>query len=280
MTPLRQKMIEDMRLAGLSAGTQKVYIDCVAAMAKHYMRSPELLTEQELRDYFLYLEKGKGLSDSTRKQHLYALKFLFTKTLSREWPVLKFVRVKVHKAQRGILSIDEVSEILQSIIEPTSQMCVALMYTCGLRVSEVTHLRMEHIDSRRKALYVCGKGGKDRYVPLPERVLDKLRKYWLISRPAVWLFPSPKKQDTPINPRVIRRWLKEALEHTSIRKKVTCHTFRHSYATQMLDEGLDIRIVKSLLGHASLRSTMAYVHMSDASRQEVHTVVNRVTDAL
>lgn len=279
MTPLRRKMIEDMQLAGLSAGTQRVYVDCIVALAKHYNRSPELLTERELRDYFLYLEKEKALADRTRNTHMYAAKFLFTKTLQRQWPILKFARVQVRKTQRIVLSVGEVAEVLSLIRRPVIRMCVMLMYTCGLRVSEATHLRIEHIDSRRMVLYIRGKGGKDRYVPLPKRMLQELRQYWKISKPVIWLFPS-EKEDVPVDPGVIRRWLRKAVKVSSVNKKVTCHTLRHSYATQLLDEGTDIRIIQSLLGHASLKSTMVYVHMTDASRLEVHRTVNRVTDAL
>lgn len=276
MTELRLRMIEDMKLNGLSEGTQRVYVDAIRALAKHYRRSPELLSEKELRQYFVYLEKEKCLARSTIRIQIFAVKFLYSKTLHRDGPLLELIRVKRRRKLPVVLSPGEVSEILSLVQRPIARMSLSLMYACGLRVSEATRLCPEDIDSRRMAICVRnGKGNKDRYVPLPERTLQQLREYWKMYRPSTWLFPS-KTGITPINKGSVRRCLKAALWQSSITKDITCHTLRHSYATQLLDEGLDIRIIQSVLGHRSLRSTMIYVHMTDGAQQQVHDAVNKI----
>lgn len=276
MTQLRLRMIEDMKLNGLSDGTQRVYVDAIRALAKYYRRSPETLSEKELRQYFVYLEKEKCFARSTLRLQIFAIKFLYCKTLHRDWPVLGLIRVKRRKKLPVVLSPGEVRELLSLVQRPIARMSLVLMYACGLRVSEATRLRIEDIDSRRMAICVRnGKGNKDRYVPLPERTLQQLREYWKTHRPSTWFFPS-KTGITPINKGSVRRCLKAALWKSSITKNVSCHTLRHSYATGLLDAGLDIRVIQALLGHQSLRSTMIYLHMTEGAKQQVHNVVNKI----
>ncbi len=269
-------MVEDMKLNGLSEGTQRAYVDVVRALAKHYRRSPELLSEEELRQYFVYLEKEKCLARSTVRLHIFAIKFLYSKTLHRNWPLLNLIRIKKSKKLPVVLGSEEVGELLSLVLRPVARMSLTLMYVCGLRVSEANHLRPEDIDSRRMVVCVRnGKGDKDRYVPLPERTLQQLREYWKMYRPSTWLFPSTTGI-TPLNNGSVRRCLKAALWKSTITKDVTCHTLRHSYATQLLDEGLDIRVIQALLGHRSLKSTMIYVHMTEGAKQQVRNTLNRI----
>jgi len=276
MTELRQRMIEDMKLNGLSEGTQRTYLDAIKSLAKHYRISPELLDEQDIRSYFVYLEKEKCLASSTIRLHVYAVKFLYCKTLHRNWPVLSLIRIKKSKKLPVVLSQEEVKELLSLVRRPVARMCLTMLYVCGLRISEATHLCPGDIDSRRMVVCVRnGKGNKDRYVPLPERTLQQLRAYWKMYHPSTWLFPS-KTGITPIDKGSVRRCLKAALWKSTITKEVTCHTLRHSYATGLLDEGLDIRVIQSLLGHQSLKSTMIYLHMTEGAKQQVRNTVNRI----
>jgi len=273
-------MIEDMKLNGLSEGTQRVYVDAIRELAKYYRRSPELLGEEELRQYFVYLEKERSLAGNTIKVRIFAIKFLYSKTLRRDWPVLKLIRIKKSKKLPVVLSTGEVRELLSLVRRPVARMSLTLMYACGLRISEATGLRPNDIDSRRMAICVRnGKGSKDRYVPLPERTLQQLREYWKMYRPSIWLFPS-KTGVASIHNGSVSRCLKAALRQSSITKEVTCHTLRHSYATELLDRGMDIRIIQSLLGHQSLRSTMIYLHMTEGAKQQVHDAVNRIMASL
>ncbi len=280
MTELRRRMIEDMKLNGLSEGTQKVYVEAVRSLARHYSRSPELITEEELRQYFVYLQKESSLARSTIRVRIFALKFFFCNTLHRLWPVLGLIRVKRDKKLPVVLSPDEVSELLSLVQRPEVRMSLTLMYACGLRVSEATSLRPQDIDSRRMVICVRnGKGNKDRYVPLPERTLQQLREYWKVRRPSSWLFPS-KTGLTPLDRGSANRCLKAVLAQSTITKNVSCHTLRHSYATGLLDQGLDIRIIQTLLGHQNIKSTMIYLHMTEAAREQVRKVVNRIMDTL
>lgn len=224
MTELRCRMIQDMRLHGLSPATQQTYLDAVRSLVKHYHRPPDQLSEKEIRKFFIYLIREKCLASSTVRNHLYAIKFLYQKTLDRQWPVLNLIRVKKSKKLPVVLSPQEVQHLLNLIRRPVAQMSSVMMYTCGLWVSEATHLCCSDIDSQRMVVAVRkGKGDKDRYVPLPKRTLEKLRAYWCEYRPKTWLFPSMTGL-TPITPGAVRRCLKAALDQSGINKDVSCHT--------------------------------------------------------
>lgn len=276
MTELRQRMIEDMRLHGLSEGTQRVYVDAVKQLAEHYSRSPDRLTEHEVREFFIYLTEKKKLARSTVRVHLFAIKFLYRMTLKREWALLNLVRIKKPKRLPVVLSHQEVSRLLGLIRKPQARMSCLIMYTCGLRVSEAIRLRAADIDSQRMVVCVRGgKGDQDRYVPLPQRTLSRLRDYWSEHRPALWLFPSPSGRD-PIRREAVRTCLKAALAESGIKKAASCHTLRHSYATHLLEAGVNLRAIQALLGHRSLKSTMVYVHLTQALMNEVHKTINHL----
>ena len=276
MTSLRLRMLEDMKLNGLAQSTQTVYINAVAAMARYFGKSPELLTEEELRGYFIYLADKKGLARSTLNTQVFAIKFLMCKTLKRDWPLMDLVRVRKAKKLPEVLSVSEVKEILSFVQKPMIRMCLLLMYSCGIRVSEATSLGVKDIDGRRMVLCVRdGKGRKDRYVPLPKRTLTELREYWKIYRPSTWLFPS-KVKGSPINAKTVFSALKRACEKSAVTKKVGCHTLRHSYATQLLTDGVDIRTIQVLLGHKNIRTTTLYLHITDAAKQQVYKVVDNM----
>lgn len=280
MTELRQRMIEDMQLHGLAPGTQKVYLDAVKDLAEHYRRSPEQITEEELRQFFIHLTQQRKLAASTVRVHLFAIRFLFRMTLKRDWPVLRLVRVPQPKRLPVVLSPQEAWRLLNLVRRPAARMSLILMYACGLRVSEATHLRAKDIDSQR--LVVCvrgGKGNKDRQVPLPRRVLELLRAYWKEYRPQSWLFPA-EVGDHPIRPHSVRRCLQAALPKGGISKSVSCHTLRHSYATHLLERGVDLRTIAAMLGHRSLRTTMVYLHLTQGVMNNVHTVVNHLIGGL
>jgi len=274
MTELRERMIEDMRLHGLAPTTQKIYLNAVQNLAKHYKRSPDQLSEEEIRKFFIYLAEEKRLARSTLRGYLFAIKFLYQKTLNRKWSVLNLIRVKRSKKLPVVLSPEEVQHLLSLVHRPVAQMGLIMMYACGLRVSEATHLRPGDIDSKRMVVCVRnGKGGKDRQVPLPQRTLEQLRHYWRKYRPPTWLFPS-ETGFTPIDSGSIRRCLKAALHQSDIKKNVSCHTLRHSYATHLLEKGLDLRVIQALLGHRNLKTTFIYVHLTQNTMKAVHRTVD------
>ena len=274
MTELRQRMIEDMRLHGLAKSTQHVYVEGVKHLARHYNRSPDQLTERELRAFFIHLIEERKLAPSTVRVHVYAIKFFFRMTLKRDWALLNLLRVKRPRRLPVVLSVEEVWRLLDRIRRPQARMSCIMMYVCGLRVSEATHLRTSDIDSQRMVVWVRGgKGDKDRAVPLPKRALTLLRPYWTEHRPAQWLFPS-RTGRTPIHPKVTGAGLKAALEGSGINKRVSCHTLRHSYATHLVEAGVNLRVVQALLGHRSLKSTMLYVHLTPPIMEGARKTIN------
>jgi site-specific recombinase XerD len=276
MTELRRRMIEDMQLRGLTPKTQKVYLDAIAKLARHYHRSPDQLSEQEIRDFFFYLSEQKGLARSTLRVQVYALKFLYQKTLQRKWPVLTLMRVKRGKKLPVVLSLKEIQTVLAYIHRADVRMSLILMYSCGLRVSEALQLRPTDIDSQR--MVVClrqGKGGKDRYVLLPRQTLKKLRAYWWECHPRIWLFPS-RNGRTPLPVSTVHRALKAAGQQSQIPKPISCHTLRHSYATHLLEKGVDLRTIQALLGHRSVRTTFIYMHLTQATMKKAYLTLNRM----
>ena len=276
MKDLRQRMIEDMKLRGLASNTQALYLHAITALAKHYRRRPDQITQEQIKDYLLYLTETRGYAKSTFKVHLFAIKFMYQKTLGRDWRLLQLARVRADKKLPIILSRDEVWELLDRVSRPEAQMSLTLMYTCGLRVSEAVNLRPEDIDSGRKVVWVRnGKGNKDRSVPLPVNTLAELRRYWRRQRPKRWLFPS-KRGTTPISDGSVRRCLTAALWQSSINKKVKCHTLRHSYATHLLEAGVPLRVIQALLGHTSLKTTFIYMHLSQSTMADVQAKINKV----
>lgn len=274
MTELRRKMIEDMRLHGLATSTQQVYVDAIRALAKHFSRSPDTISEEEIRQFFVYLSETRKLAPATVRTHLFAIKFLYQRTLRRQWPTLNLLRVKRPKKLPTVLSPAEVWRLLDLVRRPAARMSLIMMYSCGLRVSEATRLKAADIDSRRMVVCVRGgKGDRDRNVPLPTRTLELLREYWAKHRPKTWLFPA-EDPSKPISPGVVRKCLQAALPEAGIHKSVACHTLRHSYATHLLEQGVNLRSIQALLGHRSCRTTFIYMHLTEATMQAVHEAVN------
>lgn len=285
MTPLRERMIQDMELYSLAASTQKQYIYAIRALAKYYHKSPDLISEQELRDYFLYLTQIRKIASSTLTIQLSAIRFLFEKTLHQPWPVLKLVRVRDRRRLPVVLSVEEIRKILGQVQNPTFRMAMMMMYLCGLRLSEALHLQVKDIDSQCMVVIVrCGKGNKDRHVPLPHPTLQALRTYWRSMpqpmRSKTWLFPALTKSAIPIRPRGLQASLSLVCRDLGMTKRVSCHTFRHSYATHLLEKGMDLRVIQGLLGHRSLRSTFIYLHLTPAILKTVQVCVNDLASEL
>jgi len=282
MTALRQKMIEDMQLRGFAARTQEAYLLAVRQLAKYYRKSPEQINEEELRQYFLFLKNEKHASRSTCTLALCGIKFFFQHTLGKEWKTFDFLRPPKEKKLPVVLSIAEVRCILARVHRLRYRVCLSTIYACGLRLQEGLHLQVSHIDSDRHLLHVCnGKGGKDRYVPLPPPILKMLRRYWLSQRDPLWLFPSPfQPEKGPMDASGVQRAFRAALLESGIPKPATVHTLRHSYATHLLEAGLNLRIIQSYLGHASPATTAIYTHLTQASDERTARTINQVLAGL
>jgi len=266
-------MREDMLLSNLSQKTQRSYIYGVLKLAKHYHRSPSDLSEEEVRNFILFLKDESGLSPDTVRVSFFGIKFLFHKTLGRNWKIFDIIRLPQPNHFPMVLSFEEVKKILPHICHPTYKMILTLIYACGLRLSECLSLLVADIDSSRMQIRIKGKGNKYRNVPLPEHILQLLRIYWRHERPRSLLFPSIKTGGL-ISQATINHVLKDASNKAGITKKITVHTLRHSYATHLLENGVDIRIIQGALGHKSSKSTVRYTHLTDKTDQVLNKAVN------
>jgi site-specific recombinase XerD len=272
-TELRRRFIDDMTLHGLAPATQKVYAQAVEQLAAYYQRSPDRLSEQELRDYFTYLIKGKQLASSTLHTQIFAVKFFYTKTLQKPWPTLKLLRARPRQKLPVVLDPTEAKRLLSVKRSPVARMCATLMYSCGLRISEALNLKVTDIDSKRMVVIVrSGKGNKDRHIPLPRRTLELLREYWREHRPTTWLFTT--LDGRPMADHSVRYFLKKARKDAGIRKRISCHTLRHSYATNLMAKGADVRVIQVLLGHRSLKTTTLYLHMTSSVLKSIQDAIN------
>lgn len=289
MTPLRQRMIEDMQLRGYSARTQECYVTAVRQLAQHYRRSPDQLSEEDLRQYFLYLANVKKVARATATIALCGIKFLYEQTLRKEWPTLRFVRPRREKKLPVVLSRQEVRQILAEVTIPVYRACLTTIYACGLRLLEGSRLQVPDVDGGRMLLHIHGKGGKDRYVPLPQPTLEMLRAHWLTHRSPEWLFPAPTRRGLqhslannggPVTRSSLQSAFRRALNKSGIAKKAHVHTLRHSYATHLLETGVNLRIIQENLGHGSARTTQVYTHLTREVKATLTDPLNQLMQGL
>ena len=274
MTELRRRMIEDMRLHGLSERTRDSYARAVAGLARHYGRSPDRLSQDEIQAFFLHLREDPGASHSTVNVYLAGIRFLYEKTLRRRWPVLRLIRSRKRRRLPIALSAGEVEAILSRVDHPLAKPCLTTIYACGLRLTEGARLRVRDIDSDRMMIRIDqGKGAKDRYVPFSNRLLDLLRDYWRRQRPREYLFPG-KRPGHYVCVSTIQRAFKMALASSAVAKQASVHTLRHSYATHLLEQGVSLPLIQQILGHRSPQTTAIYTHVTRKSVDELRAAVD------
>jgi integrase/recombinase XerD len=265
MGELYQKMAQDLAIKNLAKGTREQYLRCCQGFAAYHMRSPREMGLPEIKDY-LGRMVDLGATPEKLKMHVAGIKFLYGITLDREEVARKIPWPKVPHKKPDILSLSEVERVLEAALSasPVSAMVAVTAYGGGLRISEACHLRPEDVDSGRGLIHIrLGKGSKDRYVMLGERLLEMLRGYWGQVRPqGGWLFPG-QKAGKPITDSAVRQALGVAARKAKLRKKVTPHLLRHSFATHLLEAGTDIRVIQVLLGHSSIRTTARYTQVSE-----------------
>ena len=283
MTPLRKQMLEDMQLKGYSAATQKAYVESVKRMAREYGKSPELMSEEELRSYLLGLQKE--LAPSSLRVVVPAIRFLFTVTLKRQWPVLEFARPPKERPLPVVLSQEEVRVILRAVRIPVYRICLSTIYSCGLRISEGAHLRYQDVDSQRMFLRVRGKGNKVRQVPLPEATLQSLRDLWKMHCSRPWLFPArlqprSKREEGPVAICNLQNAFSAARLQSGVNKAAHVHTLRHSYATHLMEAGVQLRVIQEILGHHSPRTTAIYTHLTAEVLAQVKTPIEQLARKL
>lgn len=268
-----------MQLHGLARTTRDAYVRSIAKLARHYRKSPDLISEDELRQYFLQLTLTRKASHSTATIDLCAIKFFFQNTLQRPWPSLQLMRPPKHKAVPVVLSREEVYRVLNSVRFAVYRACLTTIYSCGLRLSEGALLRVEDVDSSRMMLRVRGKGSKERYVPLPERTLFLLREFWRTHHSRQWLFPARIRHDQhseAVDPRNVQTAFRRAVQQSGITKPAHVHTLRHSYATHLLEAGVNLRAIQCILGHQSPRTTAIYTHLTPQLIESVTRTINQI----
>jgi integrase/recombinase XerD len=282
MSALRQKMLEDMQLHGFAVRTQEAYLLAVSQLAKHYRKPPDQIEEEELRQYFLFLKNEKQAARATCTIALCGIKFFFQQTLGREWKTFEFLRPPREKKLPVVLSVAEVGRVLGCVHRWRYRVCLTTIYACGLRLLEGVRLQVNEVDGERQVLHICqGKGGKDRYVPLPSTCLKLLRGHWLTHRNATWLFPSPfEESNQPMNASGVQRAFRAAVQESGVHKEATVHTLRHSYATHLLEAGVNLRIIQSYLGHASPSTTAIYTHMTSNTEAQTRQTINGLVASL
>lgn len=263
MTPLRQRMIEEMQIRNLSPDTQKSYVLQVAQFARHFKQSPEALGPEHIRSYQLHLTKEKNLANGSVTVAVSALRFLYNTTLHRDWCLEDLIPMpKRAKKLPIILSPEEVLHFLECVKIVRHRTILTTCYAAGLRLSEAISLKPTHIDSQRMVIRVeQGKGQKDRYVMLSPRLLDILRDWWRSERPTDWLFPGDVA-GTHISKEAVQQACPTARRLARITKPVTPHSLRHAFAVHLLENGTDLRRIQLLLGHRSLETTARYLRLA------------------
>ena len=289
MTPLRQRMLEDMQLHGFAARTQEAYLHAVSQLAKHFGQSPDKLSEEQLREYFLHMVNVKKVARATHTIALCGIKFCFERTLGRTWSTFELVRPPRQRKLPVVLSHQEVCRILACVRIPVYRLCLTTIYACGLRLMEGARLQVQDIDSARMVLHIHGKAGADRFVPLPLELLTKLRALWLTHRSTQWVFQSPPrrgipKADTPkllpLDRSCLQSAFKRALKRSGIGKPAHVHTLRHSYATHLLEDRVSLRLIQEYLGHTSPKTTALYTHLTEQVHHAASEPVNRLMHGL
>jgi site-specific recombinase XerD len=268
MTPLRQRYINDLRLRNRSPRTIECYVAHVAAFARHFGRSPDQLDQEHVRQYQLHLRDVKHASWSLFNQAVCALRFFYKVTLPSPWAVEHIPYAKRPKSLPAVLSREEVQRLLACVDRPVYRLLLTTLYAAGLRLSEGLHLQVGDVDSARMILHIrSGKGQKDRCVPLSPKLLGELRAWWRLRRPTTRLFPG--RDDEPLSASGVQRACQTAAIAAGLVKHVTPHTLRHSYATHLLEAGLDVRTLQKLLGHSQLGTTAHYTHVTNERLRSV-----------
>ena len=254
-------MTEHMRLKGYSPRTIKSYVNMVAVYARHVGKSPELTDCEDARAFMVYLVEERGCSTSHLHQAYSAIKVLFVQVLGREGCGDRIPRPKRAKTLPAVMGVEEVGRLLDSLANIKHRTMLQVLYGTGLRVSELIGLRIRDIDSGRNTITVrCGKGAKDRQIPLSPTLLQLLRGYWKLYRPTEFLFENGRS-GAQMSPRTVQAVFGHAKKTSGIKKKVSAHTLRHSCATHLLEAGTDLLSIRNLLGHSNISTTTVYLHL-------------------
>lgn len=274
-TPLRQRMLQALSIRNFSARTTRTYISLVSRFALFFHRSPDRLGLPEIEQYLFFLRDEKKVSYCLFNQTVCALRFFYLYVMDRPDLVLRIPFGRREKHYPVVLSVNETLAILAALGSLRDRVLVTVLYSAGLRLGEVCRLRVENIDSARMLLHIRqAKGHKDRYVPLSPVALELLREWWRQTRPAGLLFPCAKDPLRPIHHSTVQRALRLAVRRAGLNKRVSPRTLRHSFATHLMEQGMNMRVIQILLGHSHTRTTEIYTHVSPAhARSPLDTIL-------
>jgi integrase/recombinase XerD len=275
-TALSLRMTQDLQIAGLSPATQRAYLRAVRMLAGHYHTPPDRLSEAQVRDYLLHLKNDRHFAANSLAIAYAGIKFFYSHTAPRDWTTLRRLRVPRERRLPDVLSIDEVRRLIAAVRTPHNRTYFQAVYSLGLRLGEGLNLQVGDSDSARMMVHLRhGKGGKDRFVPLPSSTLKSLREYWATHRHPTWIFPATGRDhrraasaDRPMERSSVQGALRRVVRELGLRKSISIHTLRHSYATHLLEAGVNLRLIPQYLGHSSLQTTMVYLHLTAASQEQ------------
>jgi len=281
---LLAKLDEDLKLAGYAKRSRQSYVRAVRQLMNFWSKPLEEIEEQQVREYWLHCKDELDWGGATLRISYSGIKFFYHHTLKRDWETLRLLKVQRHITPPTVLSIDEVRRVLEALPTPMNRAFYTAVYSLGLRLGEARRLTPAQIDSQRMSVCILdGKGGVDRAIPLPESVLVTLRSWWKTHRNPNWMFPAPgrtgqeaPKATRPVSETTVQGALRRTVKKLKIGKHVHPHTFRHSYATHLLEAGVPIRHVQQCLGHRSLVTTMIYLHVTEHGQEQSRQKLNQL----
>jgi site-specific recombinase XerD len=279
-----EKSIKALQLNGMAERTQEGYTRAVRMLVEHLDKTPELITEEELQEYFLHRKNACKWSPNTMRICYSGIKFFFVNVLRRDWHLLDIIRAQSEHRLPTVLSTDEVRDTLAKVTSPPNHAFLSTVYSCGLRLQEARHLEVADIDSSRMMIHVHrGKGAKDRLVPLPHATLALLRKHWATHKNPRLIFPAMGRNgkgadgQTPVAVSTVQGALRSAKRAAGIQKRgVSVHTLRHSYATHLLEAGVNLRVIQRYMGHTRLETTMIYLHLTTKGQEDAYKIIDQL----
>jgi site-specific recombinase XerD len=277
-------MVADLSLRSYSKRTIHSYVRAVRQLRNFCCKALEEITEEDVREYWLYCKRELNWSSASLRISYSGIKQFFSVTLKRDWEVLRTVRFERDQTLPVVLNLDEVRSIITAMSTPQNRAFFTVVYGCGLRLNEAIHLQVGDIDGKRGSLHVHrGKGAKDRLIPIPEPALLALRDYWRTHRNPCWIFPALGKSGQeghiatrPVSETTVQAALQRTIKRSGIKKRVTTHTFRHSYATHLIEAGVPVRHVQECLGHESLATVMIYLHITTHGKEDSRRRMNQL----
>jgi integrase/recombinase XerD len=272
VTQLRKMMLDELQRRNYAQSTVEAYVSALRDFAKYFKRPPDQLGPDHIRRFQLYLLRDRKLATNTVKQRMAAIQFFFARTLKRPYLRDDFPYPKGPRRLPAVLSPEEVTRLIDSASNLSHRAILMILYSTGVRRSELVHLKVGDVDSQRMVIHIRqGKGSKDRDVPLSPKLLETLRAYWRWAKPKTYLFPGRGGEDVPLTPKAVWHACHGAVLRAGIPKKISPHSLRHSYATHLLESGADLRTIQLLLGHADIKHTTVYLHLS---QRHLHAVAN------